>query len=540
MKERPVPGLLRRFITTLRHLLGLALGGFVEASRHRPTRGFLRRTRFVLRWILAQPAKLFVRRDLRKQPFPVQLRRRLELLGPTYIKLGQVLSLRQDLLPRSVTEELKNLLDRLPVVPYQRFLDLVRKNLPCRLGEAFFSIDEQPLGSASIAQIHRARTLDGDEVILKLVKPGIRETLEVDARLLKLFGSLLEVFLSAYRPRRVIEEFVDYTSKEVDLDREADNAETFTANFQDLPDVVFPKIYRQFSNRNLLCMEFLDGLKPDSPEAQALPEAEREAVVRLGAEAIIRMLYQDGFFHADLHPANLLVLPGGRGAFIDLGMVGRFDDALRRTLLYYFYSLVTGDAENAARYLLAVAETGPRSDPQGFRRVLMEIATRWHRNSNYEGFSLAQLILESVNLGARFRVYFPVEMVLMVKALVTFESVGNILLPGTNIVDLSREQINRIFLHQFSPLQVVREGLRNAPDLLEAVAKAPMLITESLRALQGMGKEPRQNPLAGVNGTLFGGFCLVAGAILAGSGAPWPAAAALFALGVIIPLWKRP
>ena len=539
MVERPVPGLLRRFLTTQRHILGLILGSLVQASKRKPTRGSLRRTRFVLRWILAQPAKLFVRRDLRHQPFPVQLRRRLELLGPTYIKLGQVLSLRQDLLPRAVTEELKNLLDRLPVVPYERFLDLVRENLPCRLGEAFFSIEAQPLGSASIAQIHRARTLSGDEVILKLVKPGIRETLEVDARLLKLFGILLEVLLPAYRPKRVIEEFVDYTSKEVDLDREADNAETFAANFQDVPGIVFPRIYRQFSNRNLVCMEFLDGIKPDSPQAQTLPEKEREAVVRLGAEAVIRMIYQDGFFHADLHPANLLILPGGRGGFIDLGMVGRFDDALRRTLLYYYYCLVTGDAENAARYLLATAETGPRSDPKGFRRILTEIATRWHRNSNFEGFSLAQLILESVNLGARYRIYFPVEMVLMVKALVTFEAVGNILLPGTNVVELSREQINRIFLHQFSPLQVIREGLRSAPDLLEAVAKAPMLITESLRALQGVGKEPRKNPLTGIHGTLFGGFCLVAGAILLSSGAPWPAIAILFGMGVVIPLWTR-
>ena len=536
--ERPVPGLLRRYLTTNRHLAGLALGALVASSRRKPTKGLFRRSRFAARWILALPARWIIRKELRREPLPVQLRRRLELLGPTYIKLGQVLSLRQDLLPKSVTDELKNLLDRLPVVPYPRFLELVQEDLRCRIGEAFFTIDERPLGSASIAQIHRARTLDGEDVILKVVKPGIRETLELDARLLKMLGVLLNVFLPQFRPRQVIQEFVDYTSREVDLRLEANNAETFAANFSDLPGVVFPKIYRQYSGRNVLCMEYLEGLKPDSPAARALPDPVKDRVVRLGSAAIIRMLYQDGFFHADLHPANLLILPDGKAGFIDLGMVGRFDDALRRTLLYYYYCLVAGDTEGAARYLTAVAETDAGSDPKGFQRALREIAERWRRNSDFEEFSLGQLILESVNLGGQYRIYFPVEMVLMVKALVTFEGVGNILLPGIDVVEISRAQINRIFLRQLSPLQVVREGLRNAPEIMEAVAKAPALITEGLRALETLSRRPADNPTAGLRGTLLGGFCLVAGAILAAFGGPWPAWAALFALGILLPLWR--
>jgi ubiquinone biosynthesis protein len=535
LKEGPVPNLLRRFLTTQRHLLGLAFGAAVAASRQ-PVKGAWRRSRFALRWLLAQPLKPFVRKDLRNQPFPVQLRRRLELLGPTYIKLGQILSLRQDLLPPSVTDELKNLLDRLPVVPYERFLELVRQDLPCRLGEAFFSIEERPLGSASIAQIHRARTLDGDEVILKVVKPGIRETLERDATLLKIFGSFLEIFLSRYRPRRVLQEFVDYTFKEVDLRLEANNAETFMAHFQDLPDVVFPKIYRQFSGRDVLCMEYLAGLRPDSPEALALPLDEREKVVHLGTSAIIRMLYQDGFFHADLHPANLLILPGGKAGFIDLGMVGRFDDALRRTLLYYYYCQVIGDSENAARYLTAVAETDSRSDIKGFLRALRELSERWRHGSTFEQFSLGQLFLQSVHLGGRFRVFFPVEMVLMVKALMTFEGVGQILLPGLDVLELSRRHVQKVFLHQLSPLRVVQEGLRNAPELVEAVSKAPMLITQGLRALENMSRPSNPHPMASLRGSLFGGFCMVAGAILAANGLPWPAYAALFALGLLLSL----
>ncbi len=537
--EKPVPGLLRRYLTTNRHLLGLALGALVASSQRGMQKGFLRRTRFLTKWCLALPARWMIRKELRHEPLPVQLRRRLELLGPTYIKLGQVLSLRQDLLPRSVTDELKNLLDRLPVVPYPRFLELVQEDLRCRIGEAFFSIEERPLGSASIAQIHRARTLDGEEVILKVVKPGIRETLELDARLLKILGAFLNIFLSQFRPRQVIQEFVDYTSREVDLRLEANNAETFTANFSDLEGVVFPKIYRRFSGRNVLCMEYLEGLKPDSEAAKALPASVKEKVIRRGAAAIIRMLYQDGFFHADLHPANLLILEGGKAGFIDLGMVGRFDTPLRRTLLYYYFCLVAGDMEGAARYLTSVAETDSGSDPKGFQRALREIAERWHRSSEFQEFSLGQLILESVNLGGHYRIYFPVEMVLMVKAIVTFEGVGNILQPGIDIVEISRSQIHRIFLRQLSPLQVVREGLRNAPEILEAAAKAPTLITEGLRALETLSHQPPENSTVGLRSTLFGGFCLVAGAILAAFGGPWPAWAILFALGFLLPLLRR-
>ncbi len=529
--ERPVPGLVRRFLTTQRHVTGLLLGGLVAAGRTRPSRGLFLR---LAGW-LAIP---LVRRDLRRLPWPVQLRRRLEMLGPTYIKLGQVMSLRRDLLPAAITDELKNLLDRLPVVPYPRFLELVQEDLPCRIGEAFHDVDEAPLGSASIAQIHRATTLDGERVILKLVKPGIRETLAVDARLLGIFGSLLELFFAPYRPKRILEEFVAYTSREVDLRLEADNAETFAANFKDLPEIAFPRIYRRFSGRNVLCMEYFEGLRPDSAEAQALPRDVKDKVVHLGATGILRMLYQDGFFHADLHPANLLILPGPRAGFIDLGMVGRFDESLRRTLLYYYYCLVTGDAENAARYLTAVAETGPGADVRGFQRALREIAERWRHSSDFNQFSLGQLILESVNLGAQYRLYFPVEMVLMVKALVTFEGVGNILLPGMNVVEITQTQIRKIFLQQLSPWRVVREGLRNAPDLVDALAKAPMLITEGLRVLERASREPQDSPLKGLRSTLFGGFCLVAGAILAAFEGPWPAYAILFTFGILLPLYR--
>jgi ubiquinone biosynthesis protein len=535
---RPPPGLLRRYFTTHRHFLGLLFGGLRARVRARRAAGGGGPVLAVQR-LVAALAFPFLDRRLRDLPFPVQLRRRLEILGPTYIKLGQILSLRQDILPRAITDELKNLLERLPVVPFPALLEIIAADLRRPPEEAFASIDPHPLGSASIAQTHRATTHEGDQVILKIVKPGIRVTLQRDARLLRMLGAFLELLLPRYQPRQVIREFVHYTLKEVDLRREGDNAETFAANFRDTPDVRFPRIWRELSGDDVLCMEFFDGIRPSAPEAQRLGQAERDRLIDLGAAAIIRMLYKDGFFHADLHPGNLVVLPGARVGFIDLGMVGRFDENLRRTLLYYYYCLVMGDSENAARYLAAVAHPGPGGDPIGFRREVEEVCRRWARAANFRDFSLAQLILNSVTMGARYRMYFPVEMVLMVKALVTFEGVGQMLSPGFDVAEVSQRHINSIFLHQFSPLRLVREGLRGAPEMVDALVKAPLLVTEGLRLLEQTTHRPQENPFVGLRGTLLAGFCLVAGAILAAFKGPWPVWGTLFAVALLLTL-RRP
>jgi len=531
---RAPPGLVRRALAVNRHLAGLALGGLAAYAHEGRPRG-VRRVFVALGALLA---RVFVRSDLRDLPFPVQFRRRLELLGPTYIKLGQILSLREDILPTSITTELRQLLNQLPVVSFDDFRALVERDLGRPLDLMFEWVDPEPMASASIAQIHRATTILGDDVVIKAVKPGVAELLERDSKLLRVLGAALQLVMPRYQPRRIIAEFCAYTLREIDLRREADSAETFAANFRDLRDIVFPTVDRQHSGRRVLTMEFLDGIRPDTPEAQRLPEESRERLVDLGAASIIRMLYRDGFFHADLHPGNLLILPNERVGFIDLGMVGRFDADLRRALLYYYYSLVTGDAENSARYLAAVAQPGANGDPAGFRRDVVEISTRWHRASSFDTFSLAQLVLESVSRGAQYNMYFPVELVLMVKALVTFEGVGNVLLPGFDVAEVSRRHIRRVFLEQFSPLRIVREEIRGAPDLLDALVKLPSLVTEGVRVLERNTRAVPTNPLRGVRATLLSGFCLVAGAILMAFGAAWWVWGGLFAAAALLAFRK--
>jgi len=529
-----IPDLARRGRMTLRHISALVFGGYVatvDASRKRGATGLFYRSRAFVAFFI----RPFLDEDIRELPYPEQLRKRLEILGPTYVKLGQILSLRKDLLPDIVTDELRNLLSDLPPVDFDMIRVVIEDDLGYPVEEIFASIDEVPLGSASIAQSHRARLHSGEEVILKVVKPGIRELIYRDSTLLRTTARFLQLIIPRYQPKNVIDEFCEYTVREVEMVLEAENAETFAANFVDMPDIVFPKIYRQYSATSVLCMEFLDGLRPDDPAVRELPLAERQVMIDLGASAIIRMLYQDGFFHADLHPANMLVLPGPKAGFIDLGMVGHFDPELRHNLLHLFYSLVMEDFDRAARYLAAVSRTGPRSDVLGFRTAVKEVARRWRQRASFDDFSLALLILECIQLGARYRLYFPVEMVLMVKALITFEGVGYLLDPDFNVAEVSERHVGRIFRLEFSPVRLLREAVRAAPDLFDAIFKMPLLVSEGLSVLEERSRKPVQQPFSGTRATIFGGFCLVSGSVLLALDGPWVVSLILMVLGLMLP-----
>ncbi len=513
VETRP-PGIVRRFFTTLIQFNGLLFGGAYALVQDAKVKGEGGRFIIILLRILLFFAWPFLDRQLVKQPFPVQFRRRLERLGPTYIKLGQILSLRDDLLPKSVTDELKNLLDKLPAVPIGRFKELIEESLKRPVDDMFAWIGEFPLGSASLGQTHEAFLYSGEHVVIKVLKPNVRKTIINDTRLMRIFGSLAQVFFARYQPRRLINEFCRYTVKEVDLRNEADNADTFTADFLDEPDVKFPRVYHEFSSRDVLCMQFFKGNKPNRELVARMSQDEINKVVDLGVGATIRMIFRDGFFHADLHPGNLIIFDDASVGFIDLGMVGRFDTDMQRKMLSYFYSLVIGDPANAARYLVSMTIPGRGSDPDGFRRAVEDLNRRWMRSPNFEDFSLGQLVLQSISLAARYHIQYPGEIVLVIKSLITLEGVGNTLAPGLNVVEAAKKHVQSIIFNQFNASALARESMLILPELLDVFFRAPLLISEGMRYLENSLKSSQEGPLAELRGTIFASFCLLAGAIV--------------------------
>ena len=540
----PYRGAVRRFFTVYRHFMGLLMGGHIAYVRSLPE---VQKTNFrspgkrLLAWILTP----FVRSDLRTLPFPQQLRRRLEILGPTFTKLGQIMAIREDLLPEAITRELDSLMDRLPEIPFEQVRAIIERDLEDTVDALFADIESEPLASASIAQVHRATTHEEDTVVIKVIKPGIRDVITSDLKLLEFFGIFLQWLLPRYQPKQIIDEFSAYTRREIDFDYEADHAEIFAANFQDEPDIVFPDVYRTLSAGDVLTMEYLEGIRPGSKASLQLSAAEREKVIDLGASAIIRMLYKDGFFHADLHAGNLTIIPGEtaddlRIGFIDLGMVGRFRSDLKRSLLYYYYALVRGDVDKAARYLLEMARIGEGGDPQGFRRAVSDMARHFLMRSRQGSISLAQVILRSLSLGGQYRVFFPVEMTLMVKALVTFEGVGRTLDPNLDVVAVSQRHVRKIFRERFDPRALGSEIVGGAPEMIDALLKLPRLLSSGVSHLESsFTEQPTNDPLEGLRSGILAGSCVLGGVITVVQSGPLWLSIPLFSIGALLALFGR-
>lgn len=535
LQEKPPSSLFNRFLTTQMHLLGLIGGGGFSYLRVKEARGENSGFQYWLLRLLLGLLWPFLDKELIALPFPIQFRRRLELLGPTYIKLGQILSLRQDILPKSITTELQHLLDRLPVVEFARYTQIIEEELQRPLDTAFSWIDPVPLGSASLAQTHRARLLTQEDVVLKVLKPGVRATIRQDCILLRNLANLLQFFLGRYQPKRLIYEFCSYTLREIDLRFEADNAETFAAQFRHHPAIRFPKIYREFSSRDVLCMEYFAGLRPHPAVIYELSAKERSRIVDLGVGSILRMIFQHGFFHADLHPGNIIILPDGAVGYIDLGMVGQLDDETRKAMLYYFVSLVMGDAANAARTLASIASFRRGGNINDFRRDATALNQRWMSSATFSEFSIAQLILESMALAGRYRVYYPATIILMLKALVTLEGVGNMLDPDLNITEVSKRHIRTILVHQFDPRQLVRRGLLVGPELFDLLLRGPGILSESIQNLEKQTARLAQSrQLLELKMILLAGFLLIAAAIIGSNEGHWLVWGGLVALALFL------
>ncbi|NIV98435.1 AarF/ABC1/UbiB kinase family protein [Candidatus Saccharibacteria bacterium] len=506
-------GVTGRFFLLLMHVIGLIIGAYVASAKALPSHKkrwfrspFKRLSAFVL--------QVCIKKKLRKQPFEVQLRRRLEMLGPTYIKLGQIMAVREDILPQTTTHELKGLLDQLPPVPYSHIRPIIEGSLSASVRELFLDFQEEPMASASIGQTHRATTQRGKPVVVKVIKPNIRKTVNSDLKLLQIFSTLLEWMLPHYQPKMIINEFCNYTEKELDLTYEADHAELFAANFAANSNIVFPRIYRELSSRDVLCMEFFDGIKPNNPDIFKYSKRSQRKIIDLGAGAIIKMLYEDGFFHADLHAGNLVVLPGPKIGFIDLGMVGRFDERMKRSLLYYFYALVNGDFEGTTKHLLSMARIGEGGDTVGFKRAVSDLFRRYLLLSKNGRISLAQLILTSLKIGGKYKIFFPVEMTLMVKALITYEGVGRYLNPRLNVPALSRKHIRHVYDKHFSMEYLFDEFMRGVPQLVDVVVHLPELIADSSRFWsETVNESPQPNPFQGIKSSLVAGACIIGGVI---------------------------
>ncbi len=384
--------------------------------------------------------------------FGVRLRRTLEDLGPTFVKFGQLLSTRPDVIPESVLFELQKLQDTASPMPPGSALRIAERELGSPVDEIFSDIDTEPHGAASIGQVHRAVLKSGETVAVKVQRPEAGSRVESDLEIMRDFASFLDRRFGANIVVDVpglVAEFEGVIRRELDYSAEARAARRFAINFEGSP-VVIPKIYTELSTPRLLTMEYIEGTRFHDIRPLTLKPSERRRVAEMGAEAIFRMAFEHGFFHGDPHPGNLILTPEGNLALLDFGMVGFLSRGDVEALSRLFISVVNRDAAAALRSLEGL---GVQYSTDVRDELVQNIGEFLHK---YSGLSvgevtLGQALSELISIARRYRLRLPPVFPLLAKALVTAEGLARSIDPTINVYEVARPYARQLLAERYSP-----------------------------------------------------------------------------------------
>ena len=431
--------------------------------------------------------------ERREQPYsnPEHLRLALEQLGPTYVKLGQILSTRPDLLPAPYRQELTKLQDSAPPVASTVIADLVEHELGSPPSEVFASFDLQPLASASLGQAHAATLRDGTEVVVKVRRPNVVEQVEADLEVLRNLAARASHRWDAaadYDLVGIADEFADTLRAELDYLREGRNAERFVANFANSPAIRIPRIYWDTSTSRVLTIERVAGIKINDLEALDAAGIDRRTLADNAAHAVAKMIFEDGYFHADPHPGNFFVEPDGRIGLVDFGMVGEVDEGLRQALSKLLIALA---GHNPRRVALAVVELTSSRGTVNVAALTTDLAPILER---YTGrvlgeIPIATLIQDVLTVIRQHHLRLPRGLALLSKMLVMAEGLGTELDPGFQLAEVIGPYARGLVTTRYSPEAIARQLREAGVDVLDVVAELPTQLRRLRDVLDAGGPE---------------------------------------------------
>ena len=415
---------------------------------------------------------------------PQRLRLAFQDLGPTFIKFGQALSLRADVLSPELVTELARLLDEVPPLAPELVEATIESELRVPLNQVFCRFDRVPLAAASIAQVHRATLVSGEEVAVKVRRPAIAAVIEGDLAVLGQIARLAERYLTdsqLYGPSNLVGQFARSIRRELDLAREGRTIDRFRQNFAGDPTVRFPKVYWSYTTPGVLTLEYMPGIRI-SDAVSAGPGYDVPLIARRGADAVLKQVLLHGLFHADPHPANVFVLPGNIICFLDFGNAGRLERPTREALAGLLESIVRQDAVHLTDRLLAIGRPLGEVNTQEFRQDLVDLLDTYGSMA-LQDLSMSELLRDAFTLMARHRLQFPADLLLLVKAFLTIESVGRQLDPSFKLVEHAKPLVERVLKERLTPAAVTARlgelgheavgALQAVPrDLVEIVRKA--------------------------------------------------------------------
>ncbi|MDJ0781532.1 MAG: AarF/UbiB family protein [Desulfosarcinaceae bacterium] len=415
-----------------------------------------------------------------------RVRMALEELGPTYIKLGQILSTRPDLVPADFVKELAKLQDKVPAYPFSEFIRILEDHLGGPTESTFTQVDETPLASASIGQVHRGKSVGGDEVAIKIQRPGIHRTVEVDLEIMLHLATLMERHIeeiALHRPIKIVEEFARLMSRELDYAIEAASMERVSAQFLVNSRVYIPKVYRRLSSERILVTEFVEGIKVSHLDRLASAGLDPAVVCDRGADILLSQIFEHGFFHADPHPGNIFVLPGNVICLIDFGIMGSVDRTTREDFVELVDAVVHRDEQRATRVLLKL--TLWEEDPD-HRRLGQDVAEFMgqHLYKPLEDIELGRLLHQLLDLVGRHQLRLPPEIFLMLKALTIVEGVARHLNPEFDMIAKAEPFVQNVKLARFSPQRLSSDLADIVSQVFEFANDFPKDLLEITRSIR--------------------------------------------------------
>ena len=460
----------------LNQILGVFIRhGFGDSVRRLGLADRLDRAGHALKWEHAA--------DLARLEPPVQVRLAIEELGPTFVKLGQILAGRADLFGPEYIAEFEKLHSRVPALPLDQLRPQLREDLGGEPEDVFARFDTEPLAAASIAQVHRAQLKDGTEVVVKIRRPGISETIAADLRLLGRLAALAEAELPAlkpYRPQLLVRELARSLQRELDLASECRSAERIGAHMAALPWIVVPKVHWDFTKERVNVQDFVDGIPGHETARLDAAGLDRRLLAQRGAQAVLQQIVQDGLFHADPHPGNVFYLPGNRIAFVDFGMVGRLSVRRREELLQLLLGLVERNPQTVADVLLDWTGDDHGVNLGSLETEIEAFVDQYHGAPLAE-LNLGQMLGDVTAILREHHLGLPSDLALLIKAFITLEGMGRGLDPSFHMTTEALPLLQRVVRARYRPKVVANRAWQTLRRTLAVAEQLPHDVTRLLR-----------------------------------------------------------
>jgi ubiquinone biosynthesis protein len=414
------------------------------------------------------------------------LRDMLDELGPTFVKFGQLLSTRPDVVPPDIVAELRSLQDDVRPFPFAQIREVIEAELGLTLEQAFLRFDEQPIAAASIGQVHRAALPNGDEVAVKVQRPNAPRQIESDLALLYQAARMIKErvraldFIDAHA---LVDEFARSIRQELDYKLEARHADHFRRNFADSELVVVPKVYWDYSTARMLTLEFLDGVQLVDLDLDATSLEERRELAYRVTQTWMEMIFEHGFFHGDPHPANVLVLDGARIGLVDFGLAGKLTEEDMARLTRLFIDAATENVDALPRRLAELGVRYPKEREEEFATALRELFYRYFGASVRE-IDPIQVIREAFGLIYSMNLHLPTRFVLLDKAIATLGAVGVDLYPEFNVFEVAQPYARALMLERFTPARLASRAQKEGRELFGIARELPYQVHDVLQEIR--------------------------------------------------------